>query len=589
MALWFRNRPHTADSILTGYLYGARSRRRSIPIPIGIANEHALVLGESGFGKSAFLYGTVVPEILRGWSVVVLDHHGDLFERLTRCLAQAIYGAGRADLLPRVFLLDPTDRRYGSPGLNVLEVPHGVEPYEVVDELVSDFKAIWRDAWGDRMADILRNAFRAAIEAGLTLAEVPQLLTDPLFRTGVVLPRVRDTDVRLFWEQHFGAFTAAEQRYFVESARNKLSAFLSNPYLQPILSQTRSTVDFPTFLQSGGILMVNLARSRLKAESRRLFGALLMGKILTAILARQTIPEDERHPTRIHDDEMHESYNPESVTALYTAGRKFHCGLWGYSQSLSQYPPADVDVILGSTATQVCFNLAWKDGERMAKEFFQFTGRAVKYVERDIWGPRGKPTFYSVQEELEHAITELTTQAQRECYIRFKGNDVPSSPYIAKVSSVIYADANADYETALREASAARFAKTSAAIVADRAARLASLGVGSTAGGVTMERSHDPYAVTNTAPRRRAKPANDTDADLPRPPRIGGLSRPSLRRDATPSRDAHSEPISDDAEATPPVAKVGTSRVADQAGTAHRTPKAGSVSPHRKRSPPRSS
>lgn len=472
-------RQRDANALLSGHLYGEWRWRRPIAIPAGVANEHALVLGQSGFGKTAFLYRAVIPEMLRGWSTIVVDHHGDLYQRIVSCLAQQVYAEQRVKLLARVCLLDPTDRRYGSVGLNVLEVPPGIEPYEVVDELVSDFKAIWRDAWGDRMADILRNSFRAAIEAGLTLAEVPQLLTDPVFRAQIVLPRVHNADVRLFWEQHFGAFTNSEQRYFVESARNKLSAFLSNPYLLPILSQSQSTVDLVSFLQSGGILLVNLARSRLKAESRRLFGALLMGKILTAILARQAIPEEARHPTRIHDDEMHESYNPESVVAFYTAGRKFRCGLWGYSQSLSQYPPDDIDVILGNTATQVCFNLAWKDAERLAKEFFQFTGRQLKYVERDLWGPRGKPTFYTVQEELEHAITELTTQQQRECYVRFKGTAVPDLPYIATVPPVTYCEPHAEWDERLREESAQRFARPSAVIEADRVARLASLVRGS--------------------------------------------------------------------------------------------------------------
>ena len=71
-------------------------------------------------------------------------------------------------------------------GLNLLARP-GESPELVVDQVVSIFHDLYRDSWGPRTDDILRAALLTLVGVpGMTLTEVPLLLTDPGFREPLV-------------------------------------------------------------------------------------------------------------------------------------------------------------------------------------------------------------------------------------------------------------------------------------------------------------------------------------------------------------------------------------------------------------------
>lgn len=433
-----------------------RRRSGAIYAPAKLNNQHLVCVGSSGCGKTRFLYSLLEQKIEdSNASIILMDPHGDLHKKVLSLIAHKVFAEGEGDLAERLVLIEPTNLQYGSIGLNILETEPGQLPYEIVAELISAYHAIWFEAWGARMEDILRNSCLALQEKGLTLVEMPWLLMDEDFRKFIV-SKISDDDVKLYFEKHFHGFKDTDQKFFIESTRNKVSAFTSNPYLKPILGQKQSTVRFADIMNEGKICLINLSRNHLKTESRRLFGSLLFAKILMAVISRENIPEEKRVPVSVFCDEAHEIFCQDLFLPILEGGRKFKCQFGGlFFQTLSQFEPEDVDIILGNTSIQVCFQVGRKDAERMAREFFSFSGKMVKDQERDIFGPKGKPTYYSVQEEIENAISELTNQKTMECYIKLKG--VSSAPYIAQTLPVEYLKPNYEWEETLREISASKY------------------------------------------------------------------------------------------------------------------------------------
>jgi len=389
--------------------------------------------------------------------IILFDPHGDLYANTLSFIAHKVFGSdNRQDLADRLCLIEPTNMRHGSVGINLLEREADQLPYEIVAELIAAFHSIWRDAWGARLEDILRNGCLALQEMGLTLIEMPRLLMDTGFRQFIV-SQLTNEDVKLYFQQQFQGFSPVDQRTFIESSRNKISAFISNPYLKPILSQAASTIRFSDLMNEGKIVLINLSRAKLKTESRRLFGSLLFAKLLMATLSRDSIPEPKRTPVNIYVDEVHEIFSKDLFLPILEGGRKYKVTLAGlFHQSLSQLDPDDVDIVLGNTSIQVCFQIGRRDAERMAKEFWSFTGKRIKHEDRDLWGAKGKPTYYSVQEELEHAISELMRQGVRECYIKIK-DGTTAEPWIAVAPEVQYPPSHPEWEDALCEISASRY------------------------------------------------------------------------------------------------------------------------------------
>lgn len=423
-----------------------------------VANPHLYALAGSGSGKSRLLYWLCVQDIDYALAnpekqgVVVVDPHGDLYRNILNYIALVNETTPVED---RIVLIEPVNQQRGSVGVNVLEVPEGVVPYEITDEVIASAKAIWTDSWGHRMEDILRHTCLCLQEHGLTIAQAPRFLTDENFRNALV-ESSRDRDTKLYWQGHFASFKKNDQVLFVESTRNKISAFVSNPYLKPILCQRISTVNFFELMNSGKIILINLSRSHLKSESRRLFGMLLFARIHQALISRDEIPENQRTPVSIYVDEMHEIFHPEYFLNLLEGGRKYRAALNLFHQSTSQLFPDQVNIALNNCATLVCGNVGRRDAEIMSKEIFHFSGERVKHQDGDIFsGKIGKPTFYSVQEEMENAIKELMKQNIGEFYIKLKGQR--TQPFVANSIRVDYPPINTELEEKLREASAKHY------------------------------------------------------------------------------------------------------------------------------------
>lgn len=258
----------------------------------------------------------------------------------------------------------------------------------------------------------------------------------------------------------FGSFAAKERHFFVESSRNKVEGFTANPYLKPIIGQQKSTLNFGKLLNTPGtIILINSSSAHLKVESRRLFDALLFTLMNAVILARESIPEAERIPISIFCDEAPEIYVPSIFQFLLSGSRKFGVSLNLFNQTMTQFPPDDVELIFSNCAIKCSFKVDRPDAEQFANELrFTFTGKRTKYQRRDIWGPKDRPMYYSIPEERENALNQLMGQQRRELFIQLD-DGTTGEPYVATAPYVDYPPPNREAVELLRRVVYERYAR----------------------------------------------------------------------------------------------------------------------------------
>jgi hypothetical protein len=289
-------------------------RRKEVTVSTDHRLRHLYCVGSSGSGKSRLARHLLYQDIDANRGFTLVDPHGDLAKEVLAYIADLALGSGKptaeaiSQLGDKLVIIDPSDQRFGVPGINLLQVGPGQVGYQLVDGIIETIAEIWPEGIGARMEDICRNALLLLQELGLTVLEIIPLLSDVGFRETLV-QQSRNPDTKLYFEQHLGGLRPAELKTWVESSRNKWSAFLSNPFIRPILGQSRSTISFQDIMDNGKWLIVNISRDKLK-ESRRLLGALIVALIHNAAIGRDRRRLDERVFHSLFVDEFEEFWTP---------------------------------------------------------------------------------------------------------------------------------------------------------------------------------------------------------------------------------------------------------------------------------------
>jgi hypothetical protein len=270
----------------------------------------------------------------------------------------------------------------------------------------------------------------------LTPLEIIPLLSDVAFRDALVR-QSRNPDIKLYFEQHLGGLRPAELKTWVESSRNKWAAFLANPFIRPILGQSRSTINFQEIMDQGKWLIVNVSRDKLK-ESRRLLGALIVSLLHNATIGRENTRQDARILHTLWVDEFEEFWTPAFLHILEGA-RKYGLALAMFHQNLTQ-PPFDanaaiIDTILGNCHCRVAFSVSRKDAMRLAGEFFYPSGKEIRFQERFLGIPTEEPRCWSISDEREAYAAQLMQQRTAEAVVSFRGLGI-DEPFFACVPNV---------------------------------------------------------------------------------------------------------------------------------------------------------
>jgi len=342
-------------------IFIGRTNWRDMDRPFGLRPgdrlAHMYVIGKTGTGKSSFLEGMIRQDIRAGNGLALFDPHGDLAERLYDWIPDS----RRKDL---IYLNVPDPEQPF--GFNPLE---GVPPLRrslAANGIVEALKKLFDDAWGVRLEYILRSALLLLLEQPqATLADVVRLFHEKEFRREAA-ERVTNEQVKRFWTIEFEKF-GRERASAITPIENKLGSLLVDPFISRILTIPKSTFNPREAMDSGKILLVNLAKGKIGEAPAMLFGGLLVTMLGLSGLARADTPQTERRDFFIYLDEF-QTFTTLALVNMLAELRKYGLGLVLANQFLDQIEPEMRSAILGNAGTLVVFRVGAMDAAKLVKE-----------------------------------------------------------------------------------------------------------------------------------------------------------------------------------------------------------------------------
>jgi len=352
-----------------------KNKYANVVTNIGLTDDdrsrHVYIIGQTGSGKTTIIFHMAKDDIQKGRGVAIVDPHGDLAEDLLATVPE-----NRFD---DCIYLNPFDIRHPV-GINLLELNACSDEDEleqekelVCESVISIFRRIFsKDENADmhRIEYILRNTIYTAFTVkNATIFTVYELLNNPSFRN-TKTNNLEDESLKNFWKNEFGKAGNFQAVKMASGVTAKIGRFLFSPTAKRILEQPHSTINFDDILESGKILICNLAEGKIGEDTSQLLGTTIIAKLQQAAMRRVRMPAKKRKPFYMFVDEF-QNFATSSFTKLLSGGRKFGLRLTIAEQSTAQQEDRNiVNVILANTGTVICFRTASPvDNDLMVSQF----------------------------------------------------------------------------------------------------------------------------------------------------------------------------------------------------------------------------
>lgn len=224
---------------------------------------------------------------------------------------------------------------------------------------------------GPMFEQYMRNAMLLVMEdpaSGSTLMEIPKVLADEEFRK-MKLSRCSNPIVKDFWEKEAEkAGGEAALANMVPYITSKLTQFISNDMMRPIIAQQQSTIDFRKVMDEGKILLINLSKGRLGETNSYLLGMVIVGKVLMSALSRVDVPERDRKDFYLYIDEF-QNVTTDSISQILSEARKYHLNLTIAHQFIGQLSEEISKAVFGNVGSMCAFRVGPEDAEFLEKQF----------------------------------------------------------------------------------------------------------------------------------------------------------------------------------------------------------------------------
>ncbi len=354
-----------AEGILLGF-NEYRGAKSEIRITDNDRRRHMYVIGQTGVGKSNYLQEMAKKDARAGKGFCFIDPHGDAIEDILTSIPKE-----RAE---DVIIFDPAD--VARPiGINMLEYDpaHPEQKTFVINEMIGIFDQLYdmKATGGPMFEQYMRNAMLLIMEhpeSGSTLMEIPKVLADEEFRR-YKLKHCTNPIVRDFWmkeaEKAGGEASLANMVPYITS---KLTTFISNDMMRPIIAQQKSTLNFRELMDGGKIVLINLSKGKIGEINARLLGMVIVGKILMAALSRVDIPESERRDFYLYLDEF-QNVTTTSIAQILSEARKYKLVLILAHQFIAQLKEEISKAVFGNVGSLVTFRVGPEDAEFLEKQF----------------------------------------------------------------------------------------------------------------------------------------------------------------------------------------------------------------------------
>ncbi|NTW27072.1 MAG: type IV secretion system DNA-binding domain-containing protein [Candidatus Moranbacteria bacterium] len=326
---------------------------------------HLYAIGQTGTGKTAFLQELAKQDARAGKGFCFIDPHGDAIEDILTAIPKE-----RAE---DVIVFDPSDMERPF-GLNMLEYDpaHPEQKTFVINEMIGIFDQLYdlKATGGPMFEQYVRNAMLLIMEdpeSGSTLMEISKVLADEDFRR-MKLSKCNNPVVMDFWtkeaEKAGGEAALANMVPYITS---KLTTFISNDMMRPIIAQQKSTINFREIMDDGKILLVKLSKGKIGEINAHLLGMVIVGKILMSALGRGDTPEDERRDFYLYLDEF-QNVTTNSISQILSEARKYRLCLNIAHQFIGQLSEDISKAVFGNVGSMVVLRVGPEDAEFLEKQ-----------------------------------------------------------------------------------------------------------------------------------------------------------------------------------------------------------------------------
>lgn len=353
------------EGLLLGY-NAYRGENKDIRIGREDRRRHMYIIGQTGTGKSSFMSGMIKEDIKNGEGLCVIDPHGDLIEEALEAIPRE-----RAE---DVILFDPSNMQRPI-GLNLLEYDprYPEQKTFVINEMIKIFDKLYdlSKTGGPMFEQYMRNAMLLIMddpESGSTLIEISKVLADADFRQ-YKLSKCKNNIVKDFWQKEAEkAGGEAALANMVPYITSKLTPFISNDTMRPIIGQQTSSINFREIMDNGKILLVNLSKGKIGETNAHLLGLVLVGKILISSLSRTDLHQENRKDFYLYVDEF-QNFTTDSISTILSEARKYRLCLTMAHQFLGQLPEEIQKSVFGNVGTLCSFRIGPEDAEFVTKQF----------------------------------------------------------------------------------------------------------------------------------------------------------------------------------------------------------------------------
>lgn len=388
-----------------GDLYLGKSIFRGQDRPIYLLNpdrrRHVYIVGATGTGKSLLMSQMILQDIRAGHGVCFIDPH-DTYEQIM----ESIPPERAEDVI--YFDVNNTARPFG---WNIMESHDEYERHLTVTGFIGLLYKLFdphqTGIVGPRLEHSVRNAMLTVMEAEPrgTIIEVMRVLQDPGGPyLQELLPRVTDQIVKKFWTEQIAATSEFHKSETLDYIVSKFGRFVTNKLIRNIVGQSTSSFNFREAMDSGKIIIVNLAKGLIGEENSSFMGSLLVPKILAAATSRQDIPVEQRRDFYLYVDEFQNFATPDFSTILSEA-RKYGLNLTVANQFIAQVEEDIKNSIFGNVGTKIAFRVGVADAQFLAHEY--------------------APTF---------SETDLLKVEAFNCYVKTLVNNEPTAAFSMEIN-----------------------------------------------------------------------------------------------------------------------------------------------------------
>ena len=365
---WLNAKTAPAPSqIATEGLFLGVSSYRGVKRQVYIGDEdrmrHVYVIGKTGTGKSELLKDMILQDIREGKGVCFMDPHGDAIEDILKLIPPE-----RAE---DVIYFNPSDTERPM-GFNLLEAQTEDQKHfaatAVINMMYKLFDPYKTGIVGPRFEHAVRNAMLTAMsEPGSTFVEVMRILTDARF-VQELLPKVTDPIIRRYWTDQIAQTSDFHKSEVLDYITSKFGRFVTNKLIRNIIGQSQSSFDLRNVMDSGKILLINLAKGSLGEENSNFLGLILVPRVLMAAMSRVDVEMEKRRDFYFYVDEFQNFATPDFAVILSEA-RKYRLGLCVANQFIGQVEEEVKNAVFGNVGTIVAFRVGVTDANYLQHEF----------------------------------------------------------------------------------------------------------------------------------------------------------------------------------------------------------------------------